>query len=94
MLVLEVIRIFREILVILASSAVNTGMKVLKLFFELASIFRANFGSTSTGDAFLSAGLVLCVFLLVLHFVWGSIKTILLISVLLILLFMLFTLVL
>ena len=89
MLVLEVIRIFRDILLVLASSAMNTGMKILNLFLQMAQLFRANFGSTSAVDAFLSAGLVLCVFLLVLHFVWGSVKTILLIAVLMVLLFLL-----
>jgi hypothetical protein len=88
-MLLDVIRIFREILVVLANSTTNTGMKMLGLFFQLAELFRANMGSTSAIDAFLSAGLVLCVFLLVLHFIWGSIKTILLIILLLVLLFML-----
>jgi Flp pilus assembly protein TadB len=88
-MLLEIIEVFRDILLAVIQSAINTGSKILSLFFQIAEIFRSGMGSASPFELFLSAGLVVCVFLLVIHFVWGSIKTILLIILLLVLLFML-----
>ncbi len=88
-MLLEIIEIFRDILLVLAQSAINTGTKILNLFFQLAGIFKSGMGAASPFELFLSAGLVICVFLLVLHFVWGSIKTILTIISIMVLLFLL-----